>query len=126
MRIINKLENGRAQYAYRCAEDGKNLNKPKEYKSHVKKIPMLIKTNGIGPTFAFIFSKKSKDIAYEVIYQQISGWFRKDENPFKFEFTDFEEKLCELDSQHYRAITNETLALLNWLRRFADGLIEGD
>lgn len=128
MKTMNKLENGRADFAYKCAEEGSELDKKtrKEYKSHVKKIPMLIKTNGLGATFAFIFSKKKNGNAYELIYKQVSEWFKKDENPFKFEFKDFTKELCEMDSQQYRAITTETLALFTWLRRFAEGLIEGE
>ena len=126
MKTMNKLENGRADFAYKAAESGSKLSKPKEYKSYVKKIPMLIKTNGMGATFAFIFSKKKNRNAYELIYKQVSEWFKKEENPFQFEFSDFTEELCKMDSQQYRAITNETLALFSWLRRFAEGLIEGE
>ena len=127
MTTMNKLENGRADFAYKCAESGNKLDKKarKEYKSYVKKIPMLIKTNGLGAAFAFIFSKKDK-AAYGLIYSQVSDWFKKDENPFKFEFKDFIEELCKIESQRYRAITTETLALFSWLRRFAEGLIEGE
>jgi len=126
MKTINKLENGRAGYAYECAEVGSKLSKPKEYKSYVKKIPMLIKTNGMGATFAFVFSKQKKGNGYELIYKQVSEWFQKEENPYQFEFKYFTKELCKMDSQQYRAITTETLALFTWLRRFAEGLIEGD
>lgn len=128
MKTMNKLENGRADFAYKCAEEGNGLDKKarKEYKSYVKKIPMLIKTNGLGATFAFIFSKKDKE-AYGLIYSQVSEWFTRDENPFKFEIKeDFTKELCKMVSQQYRAITTETLALFSWLRRFAEGLIEGE
>ena len=30
------------------------------------------------------------------------------------------------NSNEYRAITNEVMALFTWLRRFAEGLIEGE
>ena len=123
MKTINKLENGRAAYAYQCAEEGAGLDKKKEYKSYVKKIPMLIKTNGLGATVAFI---KSKGGTYDTIYTQLTGWFKKEENPMSFEVKELAKDLCEMDSQQYRAITKETLAFFNWLRRFADGLIEGD
>lgn len=128
MTTMNKLENGRADFAYKAAEKGSKLDKKarKEYKAYVKKIPMFIKTNGLGATFAFIFSKKKNGNAYSHIYKQVSEWFKQEDNPFKFEFSDFTEKLCEMDSQQYRAITTETLALFSWLRRFAEGLIEGD
>ncbi len=126
MKTINKLENGRAQFAYKCAEEGANLSKKKEYKSYVKKIPMLIKTNGFGATIAFIFSKKQSNATYNLIYSQIEKWFKDEKNPFSFEFSELTKDICDINSQEYRAITTETLALFTWLRRFAEGLIEGN
>ena len=128
MKTINKLENGRAEFAYKCAEEGSKLPKKKEYKSYVKKIPMLIKTNGLGATVAFIFSKRKNDKGdtYNLIYKQISDWFKNEKNPFKFEFSELTKDICDINSQEYRAITTETLALFTWLRRFAEGLIQGD
>ena len=123
MGTIKNLENGRAAFAYKCAEEGASLDKRKEYKSYVKKIPMLIKTNGLGATIAFM---KSKGGTYDFIYNQLVEWFKKDENPLKFEVRNFVKDICDMQSQQYRAITKETLAFFNWLRRFADGLIEED
>ena len=56
-----KLEQGRAAYAYNAAKDGKNKlgNKDSEYKSYVKKLPMLIKTNGLGAAMSFCFAISS-------------------------------------------------------------------
>jgi len=128
MKTINKLENGRAEFAFKCAEEGANLSKKKEYKSYVKKIPMLIKTNGFGATIAFIFSKmkNNKDDTYNLIYKQITDWFKDERNPFKFEINELAKDICIINSQEYRAITTETLALFTWIRRFAEGLIEGE
>ncbi len=156
MKTINKLENGRAAFAYKCAEEGKAIYKPDErknenqidgiyykddkYKSYVKNIPMLIKTNGLGATLAFINSKGVKKIkngknpgekenpknAYDLVYHQLTEWFKKEENPMSFKVEELVKDLCEMDSQQYRAMTKETLAFFNWLRRFAEGLIEGD
>ena len=128
MQTINKLENGRAVFAFECAEKGAKLPKKKEYKSYVKKIPMQIKTNGFGATIAFIFSKKknSEDDPYNLIYKQITDWFKDDRNPFKFEIKELSKDICQINSQEYRAITTETLALFTWIRRFAEGLIEGE
>jgi len=36
------------------------------------------------------------------------------------------DKIIHLKSPEYRAVTNEVLALFNWLKRFADGMIEGE
>lgn len=131
---IKCLEQGRAKFAYECALKGSKIRKEKEYKSYVKKVPMLIKTNGLGSTFAFIKSKINKDeskagYAYNLIYEQTTEWLIKDEKQLlkiKKE-DDLVEKIISLDtSQKYRAVTNEILAFFNWLRRFADGLIDGE
>jgi len=128
---IKGLEQGRAKFAYDCALNGSKIAKKKEYKSYVRKVPMLIKTNGLGSTFAFIKSKSSNDqsktgYAYHLIYEQTKQWLKKDEKSLLSinENDDLVEKIISLDSPEYRAITNEVLAFFNWLTRFAEGLIE--
>ena len=144
MATLRGIEQGRANYAFECAKVGEALNKPKKvdkaYKSYAKKIPMLVKSNGLGATFAFIFSKKKnetdkKDYAYWTIYEQTDKWLRvekasifpfipkKDKNGNDIELAD---ALILLDSTQYRAVTNEVISFFTWLRRFAEGLIEGD
>ncbi len=131
--IIKGLEQGRAKFAYDCAKEGNEINKKKEYKSYVKKIPMLIKTNGVGATFAFIKSKGTIDknkagYAYYLIYNQTKKWLKKDDKKL-IELNDDDDlvdKIISLNSLEYRAVTIEVLAFFNWLRRFADGLIEGE
>ncbi len=122
-----------AKFAYDCAKKGSEINKKKEYKSYVNKIPMLIKTNGLGSTFAFIKSKSSDDenkagYAYCLIYNQIKEWLRKDERKFikLNDNDDLVNEIISLNSPEYRAVTIEVLAFFNWLRRFAEGLIGGE
>lgn len=101
----------------------------KEYKSYVKKIPMLIKTNGLGATFAFMLSKRD---TYKFIGEQILEWLKNDEKGILpnaesiKSFEDLNKKVASLNSPEYRALTIEVLVFFNWLRRFAEGLIEGD
>ncbi len=53
-----KLEQGRAAFAFEKATEGYTEHK-KEYAQAVKKVPMLIKTNGLGSCFNFyVFSKQ--------------------------------------------------------------------
>jgi len=109
---------------------------------------MWIKTNGVGAAFAFILSKRensSKKIngqnyqpgehkdhpqnAYGLLYDQITNWLKSDSKKFLLrgkEDQDLVKTLTELKSHEYRAVTVEVLAFLNWLRRFAEGLIEGE
>ncbi len=131
-----KLEQGRAAFAYTCAEGAKRDlgKKAKEYKSYVKKMPMLIKTNGLGSAVAFAFAKGSKDgiakkdNAWGLLYIHLETYL-KDKSPsklFTVENNQLAKKMTEIDSFTYRATTIDVLAFLGWLRRFADGLIEGD
>ncbi|AYQ36639.1 type III-B CRISPR module-associated protein Cmr5 [Runella sp. SP2] len=100
----------------------------KEYKAYVKKTPMMVKTSGLGATLAFIMSKKKDGNAWALIYNQVDNWLKTSDNHYLINNKNGElsEIIIQLESGQYRAVTNEVLALFNWLRRFAEGLIEGD
>ena len=122
------LEEGRAKYAYDSVIEGSKLSEKQEYKSYVKRIPLLIKTNGLGSALAFVKSKNNKK-PYRVIYQQITNWLlnnKKELIDLDTNDGDLIAKIITLDSVSYRALTQEILALFMWLKRFADGLIEGE
>ena len=131
---ISQLEQGRASYAYQCAEAGANMEKKKEYKSHAKKLPMLIKTNGLGAAMAFAFAKGGRSGVpnatnpWGLLYIQIEKWINdpKGLQLMSFPPNQFAKALTQTDAGTYRATTIEVLALLVWIRRFAEGLIEGD
>lgn len=140
------IEQGRAKAAYDFAKkakekwrkpetpDNQDTKEAKEYKSYVKKIPMMIKTNGLGAAVAFVKAKRKLDKpnAYTLIYEQLTDWLSKKslvtsglfgETTNNF---DLIQKVIEMDSQTYRTVTIETLALLAWVSRFAEGLIQGE
>lgn len=119
---LRGIEQKRADYAYKCAQEGSQCSKPKEFKSYAKKLPMLVRSNGLGPAFAFVFSKIKPNNTYELLYNQTSKWINT-----KHAFTgDFSEFIITRDSTEYRAITQEIISFYTWLRRFAEGMIEGD
>ena len=154
------LEQGRAAFAYECAEEGKKALKPTQivrfnnhyfkddkYKQYVKKVPMMIKTNGLGNSFAFVLSKtqaskkiNNQDVAsgqqqnpkngYDLIYEQVTAWVKQNLSVDELAKFDKENDLVRyiitLESSEYRALTVEVLALFGWLKRFAEGLIEGE
>lgn len=127
-KTIQGIEQGRADFAYQCAEIGSKSSKPKEYKSYVKKTPMMIKTNGLGATLAFAMSKSKDGNTWALVYNQVSEWLQRAENQYLInnQSGELSEIIIGLKSRQYRAVTNEVLALFNWLRRFAEGLIEGE
>lgn len=129
---IKGLEQGRAKFAYEKVLEGNKIKKRKEYKAYVRKIPTLVKTNGLGETFAFVKAKKVKKAeeidkaayAYYLIYDQTSQWL-KEKELLKPDM-DLVEWIISLNSPTYRAVTNEVLSLFKWLSRFSEGLIEGE
>ena len=118
------IESGRAEFALnavkKIAREEKESTK-KEYKSYARKFPTLIQTNGLAASVAYALEKGG---TYKLIYGNISDWLVK--NGFFMKPTSLEEYICSLDSDSYRIATNEVLALFDWLRRFASGLIEGE
>jgi len=126
--IMSKLEGGRAEFAYSCALEAceKSNKLKKDYRSYARKIPQMIFTNGLGQAMAFVCSKKKTGDAYDLIYKQISSYM---ESPYvsgirKPSNEDLTRWVVSLDSYQYRYVEEEILAFLNWLRRFAEGLIE--
>lgn len=149
---LKGIEQKRADYAYKCVLEANQVQTTarqidtyfylaKKYKSYASKIPMYIKVNGLGSTFAFILSKTVKDKkgndnqpipagsvqnhpknAYDLIYKQTSDWLRV-KFPFEGDLTEF---IITQNSNEYRTLTNEVITLFGWLKRFSEGLIEGE
>ena len=126
------LEQGRAKVAYDSAEEGNGITKKSEYKAYVKKIPMLIKANGLGATFAYVNAKSSTKTdkagyAYHLLYQHTTKWLKDEPKGLISDMLtndNLVKVLIGLNSHEYRAVTNEVLAFLVWLKRFAEGLIK--
>ena len=103
----------------------------KNYHSYVKKIPALILSNGLGQALAFVKAKSEKGNAYDLIYKQLTEYMKSEyttriQMPHDNELQDNEliDWIISCDSSTYKYITQEILALLNWLKRFAEGLIK--
>jgi CRISPR-associated protein Cmr5 len=118
-----KTEKSRAETAFNYAKDGLEKHGEK-YETIIRKLSMQIKTNGIGATIAFHFSKSETkngvNNAHKYVLNQLRGWL----NDFVTANTveEFSLNIVKLSPAETRATTNEALALLNWLRRFTDGL----
>ncbi len=121
---IRAIEQGRAKFAYdsvnEVAQDT-NADLKKKYKSGAKKLPVLIKTNGLGQTLAFINRRDEGNIK---LYDMISDWLNRKQLIELGENGDLVDAVIDKPSNEYRRITTETLALLNWVRRFVDGLMK--
>lgn len=124
------IENGRAKYAFETVNGfvEANLNNDKiikEYRSYVKKLPAMIQVNGLGQTLAFCYAKGGQ---YRTIYNQIGVWTAQKQPDILNRYSEnrnveFVKIVVSMNSNDYRIISNEVLALLDWMRRFADGMI---
>jgi len=121
---IRTLEQGRAKFAYdsvnEIAQDA-SADLKKKYKSGAKKLPVLIKTNGLGQTLAFI---NKRDSGNEKLYDMIGEWLNHKQLVRLDGGINLVDAVINKPSNEYRRITTETLALLNWVRRFVDGLMK--
>lgn len=108
----NTLEQGRAQHAF---EKAKSASDKEKFASYAKKLPMMIKTNGLGASMAFAKAKNEK--AWKQLFHAIEGWLQKKD----YIKDDLLEEIVKTDSAHYRILTSEVIAYLSWLRRFAEG-----
>lgn len=120
---IRGIEQGRAKFAYDCVKEIDQTTQAdlqKKYKSGAKKLPVLIKTNGLGQALAFINERDDGNIR---LYNMIGEWLAHKQLIELSENSDLVEVVVSKPSNEYRRITIETLALLNWVRRFVDGLM---
>lgn len=135
--MLRSLEQERAKYAWYCIneiKEEKNDNLEDKYKSYVKKAPSYILVNGLGNTLAFFKSKfggseKSEDKkvskdreAYKALYDHINKWFQE---RFNIKKDILEWITLEASSIDVFKVTKETIALLNWMRRFAEAELKG-
>lgn len=118
---LSGIEGGRARFAYACAEEG---SRKTNYRSYVRKLPGLIKTNGLGAALAFVEAKARKDEAYNLIHQHIERWLRI--RNLIGEGESLVKQVISLELADYRAVTEEVLAFLRWLTRFADAQCGGE
>ena len=118
------IEQGRATYAFAkvdsVSKNGSD-NLKKTYKTAAKKLPVLIKTNGLGQSLAFI---KKRNGGYDKLYEQVGEWLQTEDTQGLVPQGELVEQVIQLESPAYRQVTVETLALLNWVRRFVDGLMK--
>ena len=123
---IGEKEEAELRSKGKSAEDARNRGEAKrrafesDYGSLARGLPALIQTNGLGQTLAYLMSKGKGDLSkpHQLLYLHISKWVTKElgwgEND------NLLVKLTQESSANYRRATSEAMALLIWLRRFAE------
>ncbi|MBZ0156067.1 MAG: type III-B CRISPR module-associated protein Cmr5 [Alphaproteobacteria bacterium] len=118
------LDQEYAAYAWKCVQK----NSTREYKNLAKSIPALVMSNGLMQTLAFLKAKGKQE--HNDLAAHICGWiFGKNSSPvngrvFCDNFQKIMEQLAALSSYEYRMKTEESLAVLRWMRQLSDAAIE--
>ena len=118
---LRSLEQDRAAFAWAAVKAVKDKNFEKDYKSLVKKVPVLIMTNGLGNTLGYLKSKGKKH--HEELIGNINRWATKRE----FGGDDILEWIIDGGTSSFQVMqaSREVLCMLNWLKRFATAELEG-
>lgn len=125
------LEQKRAAFAWQKIQDSKRDLPPKsqeEYSSLVKKAPADIQTNGLGQTIAFWRAKGfekgepkdgGKNPHAQLLYH-LTEWLKsKDALSLQTDnLVHWVSQTAKVDD--YRRATSESIAILVWLKRFAE------
>ena len=126
--MAQTLDQQRAQFAWDSVTQARKAIKEfSDYKNLAKGAPALIMGNGLMPAIAFYESRKNSAPA-SVLGNNVLAWLAirfKDERAFQPLPTNFNtamERLLKADSGFYMRATDEALAMLKWLRQFADAL----
>ncbi|MEJ5276602.1 MAG: type III-B CRISPR module-associated protein Cmr5 [Thermogemmata sp.] len=124
------LDQRRANHAWNAVQRAKQKQDqherqdPKKFGGQVKKLPTRILAAGLGQALAFL---KAKDYAPGLL-AELSDWIKTRIPPRKGEPDDLLERIIQGNSDFLRRATDEVLAYLVWLNRFAEaeGLTEGE
>lgn len=108
---------------------------PKEFKTLCSGAPSLILQNGFGQALAFWYSKGKGNPRdkHQVLLDMVMKWLCLKKEDVKNEFVkpcsstrELVEQLSGMSQRAYLATQDETMALLEWVKRYANALLKGD
>lgn len=92
----------------------------------------LIMQNGLMPTLAFYGQKTKGSFSraggneHAALLEDIFAWLQQQGLIKNAEFSAAMSEICQKSSPEYRQITEETLAVIRWIRHFASALNVGN
>ena len=102
--------------------DGHEGLSPKDFHelaNFIVSMPNMVLSNGLGQTLVYLLTKKDKQ---RKAFNIIKEWILRPENKFELvsgNDMDFLQSISEIDPKKYLEIQNETLRLMEWLKRYA-------
>ena len=121
------LEQRRAQFAWECVNNARTATKNfDEYCSLARSASATIQKSGLGQTIAFLLAKATPGSHHEVLAGQISTWIN---GRMELNLPGDPPNILDwivnggpggFSQEKYRLATAEAIALLVWLKRFAE------
>ena len=121
------IEQQRAHYALKTIQaltDELNEKEQGELISYANSLPAMIHMNGLGQAMAFCRLKAKDRKAYQALYQLVSDWLGKSDQPYAGQ--DILTAITEYNRQHYQLAQVEALALMNWVKKFAKAFLKNE
>ena len=132
---LRLIEQQRAAFALTRITEAVNKQEGGKYKhsqvkSFSRRFPSMVQANGFGQAVAFFYSKRNDYEAYGVIYQLVEDWLTSEGQVYAAAKEAPAPRLLyaitQGDQQAYRLATAETQALMIWVKKFAQGLIQAE
>lgn len=125
---MNTLDQQRAQYAWERARQNSGASRVDGYREMVKGAPALVMGNGLMSTLAYFQSRTgSTERAAHALLQDILGWLASRQGDgVPASFPAAMQRLFTDKAPDVMRATDETLAMLRWLRQFADAVAEAE
>jgi len=124
MTSVRRAERGQDSEMGKEKDQGKS-RELEEFRQWLKKVPAMVKTNGLAETMAFLYAKNG---VQRKIYELIGRWATQ-ESVYASYFApevpgdQWLGGLLRLSSSVYRMVTVDVLAYVEWARRFAEGML---
>ena len=117
---MSNLDQKRARQAFNDIEgvDGDRNVENKEYGSIARSLPMMLQTNGLAQTLAFLRSKGASSQPHLALNNHLSHWLN--ETIGSRRTGDFLDWIVDQRPPIYRHAGNEAIEFSIWLRRFAE------
>ena len=121
------LDQRRAKHAWEVVQrvntiPDKDKNKKVDFRRQAKRLPVQIVTSGLGQALAFL---KAKDYAPD-LQDAVRDWMNTRIPVTAGGSPDLVERIVNGDSDFLRRATDEVLAYMQWLTRFAEANLPKD
>lgn len=111
----------RAEFALRKTSEAKQSTDREKLKSFSAGAPSMILQNGFGQTIAFWLAKDKAE--HRALFHILTEWLKQtDQRNFGTcrQPADYIQRLSTMEQREYLQSQNEALALLEWVKRFAN------